>query len=63
LLEELKPYIDADDKLKVFEYVDRADYPARLNMDWFRALMGEKPKTGLSSLLSMADAYKDKQRK
>jgi hypothetical protein len=63
LLDELRYYVDADDKLKVFEYVDRADYPARLNMDWFRALMGEKPKTGLSSLLAMSEAYKDKGRK
>lgn len=48
LLAELRPFHDADDKIKVFEFVDRADYPARLSFDFANLLANsanDKPKT------------------
>jgi hypothetical protein len=48
LLEELKPYVDADDKLKVFEFINRADYP--LYPDWFNFLRNDRKSSGLLDL-------------
>jgi hypothetical protein len=50
LLDELKPYVDADDKLKVFEFVERADYPSGLNPDWFNFLRKDRNDSGLWDL-------------